>query len=223
MAELAWLGVVRHGQSTANARAEAAERAGLEVIDIAERDPDVPLTGLGREQAAAVGRWLAGLPAARRPATAVVSTYVRARQTAEIALEGAGLPVRYDERLRDPELGVLDQLTARGVAARLPGEARRRQRLGRLYYRPPGGESWADVLLRLRSVLRDLRAAHPGGRVLLVAHDAIVLLLRYLVEDLDEAALLALADSPIGNGSVSSWRNEHGRLRPELFNAVGHL
>jgi len=36
-------------------------------------------------------------------------------------------------------------------------EAARRARLGKLYYRPPGGESWADVALRLRSFLSELR------------------------------------------------------------------
>ena len=34
-----------------------------------------------------------------------------------------------------------------------PDEAKRRDLLGKFYYRPPGGESWADVALRIRSVL----------------------------------------------------------------------
>ncbi|WP_426503595.1 histidine phosphatase family protein [Dactylosporangium sp. McL0621] len=224
MAELGWLGVVRHGQSVGNVRAEAAERGGLEVIDLAERDADVPLTDLGREQAAAVGRWIRALPAPEAPEFAVVSPYLRTRETAAVALAGTGIPVRYDERLRDRELGVLDLLTNRGVAARLPQEAARRQRLGKLYYRPPGGESWSDVLLRLRSLMRDVRADHPGGRVLLVGHEAIVLLLRYLLEGLDEETLLGLSRATaMANCSVSSWTGAGGVLRPELFNEVGHL
>lgn len=224
MAELGWLGVVRHGQSTGNVKAQQAEEAGLEVIDIAERDADVPLTALGREQAAAVGAWIRGLPGPRRPDVAVVSPYLRTRQTAGIALDGTGIPAVTDERLRDRELGVLDLLTAHGVRQRLPQEALRRRRLGKLYYRPPGGESWADVLLRLRSLMRDVREWHPGARVLLFGHEAIVLLLRYLVEGLGEADLLALAASTtMANGSVTSWRNVDGVLRPERFNAVEHL
>ncbi|MEV6929078.1 histidine phosphatase family protein [Dactylosporangium sp. NPDC051485] len=224
MAELGWLGVVRHGQSTSNVRADQAELAGAEAIDIAERDADVPLTDLGREQARSVGKWLAGLPQTRRPEAVVVSPYLRARQTAELALEGLAVPARVDERLRDRELGVLDRLTRAGVEARLPGEAQRRRHLGKLYYRPPGGESWADVLLRLRSLRRDLREDHPGGRVLLVAHEVLALLLRYLVEDLGEEELLGLAGTTaMANGSISSWRLEGGVLRPERFNAVEHL
>jgi 2,3-bisphosphoglycerate-dependent phosphoglycerate mutase len=224
MAELQWLGVVRHGQSTGNVTAEQAETGGLEEIDIPERDADVPLSDTGREQAGAVGRWLATLPFDERPEVAVVSPYLRTRQTAELALVSAGIPAVVDERLRDRELGVLDLLTGRGVQARLPGEARRRQRLGKFYYRPPGGESWADVLLRLRALLREVREDHPDGRVLLFGHEATVLLVRYLAEGLSEAELMAVAHATtVANCSISTWHRADGVLRPELFNSVDHL
>jgi len=224
MAELDWLAIVRHGESTGNVAAQAAEAAGVEVIDIAERDADVPLSETGWEQAEAVGRWLVELPPACRPQLAVVSPYLRTRQTAELALSGIDLPISCDERLRDRELGVLDLLTAQGVWARLPAEAQRRQRLGKFYYRPPGGESWADVALRLRSLLRELRTDHAGGRVLLFGHEALVFLLRYLVEGLPEEELLAVArGTTLANCSISSWRLVDGVLRPESFNSTKHL
>ena len=224
MEQLQWLGVVRHGQSTGNVIAEHAETGGLEAIDIPERDADVPLSDTGREQAEAVGRWLSSLPADERPEIAVVSPYLRTRQTAELALAGAGVPMVVDERLRDRELGILDLLTGRGVQARLPDEAARRKRLGKFYYRPPGGESWADVLLRLRALLRELRQDHPDGRVLLFAHEATVLLVRYLAEHLSEAELMDVAHrTTIANTSISSWRRVGGEFKPELFNFVDHL
>ena len=224
MAELAWLGIVRHGQSTGNVQAQLAEQGGLEVIDIAERDADVPLSDLGRTQAEAVGKWLGGLAEHERPDVAVVSPYLRAVQTAELALAGSGIPTVLDERLRDRELGILDLLTRQGVRERLPAEAQRRRHLGKLYYRPPGGESWADVLLRLRSLMRDVREEHPAGRVLLFGHEALVLLLRYYIEGLTEAQLLRLAaETAIANGSVTSWRADDGRLCLETFNAADHL
>jgi 2,3-bisphosphoglycerate-dependent phosphoglycerate mutase len=224
MEQLQWLAVVRHGQSTGNVTAEEAETSGLEAIDIPERDADVPLSGTGREQAEAVGQWLARLDDDERPEIAVVSPYLRARQTAEIALSGTGIEMVVDERLRDRELGILDLLTGRGVEARLPAEAARRKRLGKFYYRPPGGESWADVLLRLRALLREVREDHPDGRVLLFAHEATVLLVRYLCERLSEAELMTVARSTaIANTSISSWRRVDGVLKPELFNHVEHL
>ncbi|BEL12668.1 histidine phosphatase family protein [Actinoplanes sichuanensis] len=220
MEQLHWLAVVRHGLSTGNVTAQDAETSGAELIDIPERDADVPLAPAGREQAEAVGHLLA----ANRPGLAVVSPYLRTRQTAEIALGDSGVPVVVDERLRDRELGVLDLLTARGVQARLPDEARRRERLGKFYYRPPGGESWADVLLRLRALLREIREDHPGGRVVLFAHEATVLMVRYLIEHLSEAELMDLARGvTIANCSMSTWHGDGGPLRPELFNSVDHL
>jgi 2,3-bisphosphoglycerate-dependent phosphoglycerate mutase len=224
MEQLQWLGVVRHGQSTGNVIAQAAETDGLEAIDIPERDADVPLSGTGREQAEAVGAWLSGLDRAERPEVAIVSPYLRTRQTAELALAGTGIPAVVDERLRDRELGVLDLLTGRGVQARLPDEYARRSRHGKFYYRPPGGESWADVLLRLRALLRELRADHPGGRVLLFGHEATVLLVRYLAESLSEAQLMEVAHATVvANCSISTWRRAGDVLRPELFNSVAHL
>ncbi len=219
--ELSWLGIVRHGESTGNVAAAAAETGRLEQIDIPERDADVPLSDTGREQAAAVGTWLASRP----PDVVVVSPYLRTVQTAETALADLGdIPVHRDERLRDRELGILDLLTTHGVQTRLPDEAIRRKRLGKFYYRPPGGESWADVALRLRSLLGDLRRDHDGGRVLLFGHEAIVFLLRYLIEGLDERQLMELAhDGTIANCSVTTWERSDGELRIVDFAKVYHL
>ncbi len=221
MAELSWLGIVRHGESTGNVAAAAAETGRLEEIDIPERDADVPLSDTGREQAKAVGVWLAERP----PDLVVVSPYLRTVQTAEIALADLqGVPVRRDERLRDRELGVLDLLTTHGVQTRLPAEAVRRRRLGKFYYRPPGGESWADVALRLRALLGDLRRDHDGGRVLLFGHEAVVFLLRYLIEELTEQQLMEIArDGTIANCSVTTWKRTGDTLKLVDFAKVHHL
>src|SRR4029453_10800810 len=142
------------------------------------RDADVELSATGREQALALGRLFADFPEEQRSAAVWSSPYVRARQTAELAVRTGGWPagILIDERLRDRELGILDMLTSAGVEARLPEEAARRRWLGKFYYRPPGGESWADVVLRLRSLLLDLERQPGAGRVTLVCHDAPTLL-----------------------------------------------
>ncbi len=221
--------LVRHGQSTGNVARERAIAADSELIDIDLRDPDVPLTALGESQARALGEWLGAAPESV-PQAVISSPYVRARQTTELALAAAGLErqVLVDERLRDRELGVLDLLTARGVANRWPGEAQRRRWLGKLYYRPPGGESWSDVALRLRSFLGDLDAAAGGAdRVLVVSHDAVIMLLRYICEGWDEATLMhTVATTEVANASVTRLvRRETGAplWSASTFNAVDHL
>lgn len=202
--DLEWVGVLRHGESTGNVAREVAETAGADVIDLAERDADVPLTGPGRDQAAAAGELLAG----HRPDVVVTSTYRRAWDTAKLAAP-AGVAIVPDERLRDRELGVLDLLTSHGVRERWPDEARRKRRLGRFYYRPPGGESWADVVLRVRSLLAELSAERPGARVLLSAHEMTVFALRYLLEGLPEPDLMrAAAATAVPNGSLTTWERD---------------
>jgi broad specificity phosphatase PhoE len=198
-----WL--VRHGESTANVAASTAEAHGDEVIDPGARDADVPLSDSGRLQASGLGQWLSLKP--ERPDQVWVSPYRRARETLEIAARESGLeaPVSVDERLRDRELGVLDLLTSAGVERRLPEEAARRRWLGKFYYRPPGGESWTDVVLRLRSFLADADSDRFGARTLVVAHDAVVLLLLYVCLGLDEAELLDFARThTVANASVTT-------------------
>src|SRR5579875_3484966 len=218
--------LVRHGESAGNVARERSEGAGAEVIDIDQRDADVPLSPLGREQAAAFGRWWAELEPGRRPGAVWCSPYVRAVETATLAMQAADvdLPLQIDERLRDRELGILDRLTSRGVRARYPDEAARRRHLGKLYYRPPGGESWSDLALRLRSVLRDVLAGEHE-RALLVCHDAVILLVRYVLEELDETQLMQIAaEDSVGNAAVSRFvLDSSRRWTTAEYNVSDHL
>jgi probable phosphoglycerate mutase len=225
------LWVVRHGESSGNVARDAAESQGLERIDIAERDMDVPLSETGFAQAEALGRWWGRQPADEQPTVVWTSPYVRARQTAQQVLETAGLdvPVVVDERLREREFGVLDGLTRKGITAQFPDESQRRTRLGKFYHRPPGGESWSDVLLRLRAALDDLRRDAAGERVVLVAHQVVVLLVRYVLETLTEQEILEVDRSAeVANCSLTTYCHEPtpdgtGRMRLESYNVVTHL
>ncbi len=202
------LWVARHGESAGNVARDRAEQENALRLELTERDMDVPLSELGERQAFALGEWIGQMDPADRPTAVVCSPYVRARQTAELLLEGAGLsvPVAVDERLREREFGALDGLTRRGIADEFPQEAERRRVLGKFYHRPPGGESWADVLQRLRTLLHEVRRDYDGERVLIVAHQVVVLLVRYLLEHLDEQSVLAVdAAADIANCSLTRY------------------
>jgi len=220
--------LLRHGESLANRAATAAENAGLELVEVDLRDADVPLSPTGEEQAEALGAWLADLPEGERPDAAWSSSYLRARQTVSIALETAGsdVAVRVDERLRDRELGVLDLLTSHGVEARYPEEALRKRWLGKFYYRPPGGESWADLALRIRSLLVDMERPETPGRVLVAGHDAIVMTFLYVCLGMSERELLDFAQThTVANASITRLTRdgENGPWTLEAFSLAGHL
>jgi broad specificity phosphatase PhoE len=221
-----WL--IRHGESLANRAATAAEQAGLELVSVDLRDADVPLSPTGEEQARALGAWLADLPDDEKPDAAWSSSYLRARQTVSIALDTAGsdVAVRVDERLRDKELGVLDLLTSHGVETRFPEEALRKRWLGKFYYRPPGGESWADLALRVRSLLVDLERPETPARVLVAGHDAIVMTFIYVCLGLSERELLEFAQThTVANASVTRLVREGdtGPWTLEAFSLAEHL
>lgn len=226
--------IVRHGESAGNVARDAAIEAGDTRIDLDVRDVDVPLSPLGERQAIAVGKWFGDLPPDRRPNIVLTSPYVRARHTAGLIVKTAGMhPDSYsfivDERLREKEFGVLDRLTALGVKNHFPDQAEFRRLLGKFYHRPPGGESWCDVILRLRSATEMMAREYCGQRVLIVCHAVVVLCMRYILEHLTEPELLAIdKETEIANCSVTEYEYDEtlgprGNLRLKLFNFVAPL
>lgn len=227
------LWVVRHGQSAGNVARDAAEAAGLQVIDIAIRDIDVALSSLGEQQSESLGQWFGGLPAEGQPQIVLCSPYLRAQQTASLLLQMADLAspiaLRVDERLREKEFGILDRLTGIGIQHKHPELNTQRGHVGKFYFRPPGGESWCDVILRLRSLVEMVTREYAGQRVLVVAHQVIVNCMRYLIENMSEAQILAidrLGDVP--NCGVTSYRLQvskqaAGQLVLDLENFIAPL
>jgi broad specificity phosphatase PhoE len=208
------LWIVRHGESAGNVARELADQRGLGRIDIGARDVDVPLSALGEAQAGALGRWFAARPRDERPEVVRCSPYARARETARLFCDAGGAADGkvvhcIDERLREREFGVLDRLTRGGIRELHPEQAELRAAIGKFYHRPPGGESWCDVILRLRSALDTLSLHHAGKRVMIVAHQVVVLCLRYLLEGMDEAEVLAIdRQGEVANCSVTEYRLE---------------
>jgi broad specificity phosphatase PhoE len=236
-----WL--VRHGESSGNVARALAESGGLSMIDIADRDMDVPLSALGEKQARALGRWFGRRPESEQPSVVLYSPYVRALQTGRRLIEAAGLsgplpaasgnggngagsngasaaPAHTvagrglleiaDERLREKEFGAFHRLTKAGIRTQFPQEAELRDHVGKFYYRPPGGESWCDVILRLRSVLDTIQLQYQRERVLVVAHEIVVLCMRYLIERMTEQQLLAIdASGDVANCSVTEYEYRH--------------
>ncbi|MCW2695533.1 MAG: putative phosphoglycerate mutase [Modestobacter sp.] len=221
------LWVVRHGESQGNVADAQARTSGAGRLELDIRDPDVPLSGTGGDQAEALGRWLAGLHPDEQPTTVLSSPFARAAATAEraVAASELDLTIRYDERLRERDFGAFDGMTRAGIIDEYPEEARRRDLLGKFYYRPPGGESWADVALRIRSLLATESLRHDGERLLCFSHQAVVMVFRYVVEELAESDLLEIDRTvQVANTSVTRYeRGDDGGWQLADFNGVAHL
>jgi broad specificity phosphatase PhoE len=224
-----WL--VRHGQSAGNVARDAAESGGLALIELDWRDIDVPLSALGRAQSSALGDWFASLPKDEQPQVILCSPYLRAQETARLLAEASGVApkLRLDERLREKEFGILDRLTKLGIQQKHPELNEQRVHVGKFYFRPPGGESWCDVILRLRSMLEMVTREYAGCRVLVVAHQVIVNCMRYLLEHMDEKQILDIdRQGDVPNCGITSYRaqrrkDEDETLQLELANFVAPL
>ncbi|UZN01728.1 histidine phosphatase family protein [Cellulomonas sp. S1-8] len=135
-------------------------------------EPGPSLDEHGRAQAAAaaalvqrVGRDLWGDIA--YPSEVVASPMVRTQETAGIVAAQLGLPVRTDEDFKEADFGQWQGLTSEQIDERWPGVLEPWHTDGRV--RPPGGESIADVGVRLRRGLDGLRAGGPRT-VVVVSH-----------------------------------------------------
>ncbi|MCU1038037.1 histidine phosphatase family protein [Stenotrophomonas maltophilia] len=205
--------VVRHGQSAGNVARDHAEANNVTLIELQHRDADVPLSVLGQRQSQSLGAWVSGLAEHQRPQVVLASPYVRARQTAQAVVDALGSKRRIvvDERLREKEFGVLDRYTSSGIVATFPELAAQRRLVGKFYFRPPGGESWCDVILRLRGVVGDLQRNHAGARVMIVAHQVIVNCMRYLLEGMDEQAILDIdRQGDVPNCGITEYHAAQG-------------
>jgi 2,3-bisphosphoglycerate-dependent phosphoglycerate mutase len=229
-----WL--VRHGESAGNVAHDHAYKTGGLRIEIAEREMEVPLSERGVVQSQALGRWFARHPVEQRPEVVLSSPFLRARHTADLIRAADGVvpdtgPTSFDERLREREFGILDRLTRAGIEKFHPEQAGFRSSIGKFYHRPPGGESWCDVILRLRSVLDTLSLHYATRRVLIVTHEVVVMCFRYLIEELDEARILEIdRKGDIVNCGVTEYvldptahRAVGGRLKLARYNFAAPL
>ncbi|WP_022681736.1 histidine phosphatase family protein [Sphingobium bisphenolivorans] len=225
--------IVRHGQSAGNVARDAATEALADRIALDVRDADVPLSDLGREQARALGHWYARGPAEERPEFLLSSPYLRACQTADAFRKASGTDastdICFDERLREKEFGILDGLTTSGIRNLVPEQAEFRRLLGKFYHRPPGGESWCDVILRLRSVMDTISLHYAGKRVMIFTHQVVVLCLRYIIEGMTEKEILAIdREGDVANCAVTDYhydphRGASGGLKVHRYNVTAPM
>jgi broad specificity phosphatase PhoE len=150
---------IRHGETDWNAEGRLQGR----------QDPT--LNAVGRRQAAVCADILRDLVARDGHAPTdyayVASPLQRARQTVEIMRAALGLApgdYRVDARLREIGFGEWEGLTFREIRARAPQALAARER-DKWDFAPPGGESYAQVAVRMREWYDAL-----GGNTVVVAH-----------------------------------------------------
>ncbi len=148
--------LIRHGESLYNVEGRVQGQS------------DVALSPFGLLQAEAIGDALAS-----SGIDAVFSSPLRrAMQTATPVAERLDLRIQTDERLKELNAGVFQDLLWNEIESRFPDETLR-WRAEEAEFAIPGGESRQELVVRGLAALSSIRES-PFGRVAVIAHGGIL-------------------------------------------------
>lgn len=191
--------LVRHGQSEGNAakrRSEKGDHTAFTPEFLDRHTSSFRLTALGREQARAAGAYLRdefyrnGYGFDRF----LVSEYLRAKETAAL-LELPKARWYCDSYLSERDWGDLDVCPENERAEKF-GEALRRRIVEPFFWRPPNGESFAQLCQRVDRVLHTLHRECDQKRVVAVCHGETMLAFRVRLERMSQERFRELHLSP---------------------------
>ncbi len=171
---------------------------------------DIPLNQTGIDQAQALGRWLRSRVGFNLPTPQFVisSDLVRAKQTAQLAVEGLGSgEIQLDRNWREISFGAWEGLTWDEIKERFPA-LEQEYRQDPYSVRIPEAETQAEVLARAQQALTDVIKRYPDGTGIVVSHGGI---LRLLVSHLLGLEPLLSRRVRIFNCSTSVVRSAPGR------------
>ena len=97
----------------------------------------------------------------------------RARQTAVVVAERLGLPLEFDRRLRELDVGAWSGLTREEIVRRDPDRLRRFE-LGEPLIRPGDGESRVEIRERTHALVSDFARQFSGDRIIVVTHLGVI-------------------------------------------------
>jgi probable phosphoglycerate mutase len=204
--------LIRHGEAVSNVEPIMGGMRG-----------DTGLSPLGVQQAEALRDRLAATGEIAADVL-IASTLPRARQTAEIIAPALDLPIVWDADVQEMRVGEADgmRLDVFAAAYGVPDYEREP-------YRPlaPGGESWAQFMLRVGTTLHRIAAEYDGKTVAIVCHGGVIDGSMICLFGLNTHALPA-ADLHTHNTSITHWERrarpgKPPRWRLTAYNDVAHL
>ncbi|MBK7393820.1 MAG: histidine phosphatase family protein [Chloracidobacterium sp.] len=214
--------IVRHGHSEGNLVLGESKKGDHSLLT-----PDVRetpghrwrLTPKGREQAAVTGKWIAeNFPNGFDRYYA--SPFVRTRETAAL-LGLTNAEWRLDQRLRERDWGEINSMPTTEHESSYPQNALIK-RIDALYWRPPAGESIADVRLRVRNFFDPLHRECEGQRVLVVTHGEFMSAARAALEYMSDEQWV-LSDNDPAHKIFNTHVYQYSRLDPHSGESTKYL
>ena len=186
--------VVRHGESLRNKK---------NIYVCWPERIHCPLTKKGELQV----KRLAGKLKKQNIDLIISSDLLRTKQTAEILAKDLGLKVKFDKRLREINVGILNgKLAKEGYKF-----WQKKERLSPLEYTkerfktaPPGGENYLDVEKRLYGFVKSVEKEYGGKNILIVSHQRPITLLEKILtgQSLEEFVDVLVGKKEIKTGEA---------------------
>ncbi|MDB5388849.1 MAG: Phosphoglycerate mutase [Planctomycetaceae bacterium] len=176
---------------------------------------DLSLSPSGRRQAAEASEFLRDFPLNH----IYCSSMIRARETAEAIAKPHGFTPQLLTSIVECSVGCWEGLDWESIKQRDPEACR-------LFQENPaanpylGGESYTDVLMRVRPVFQDLLKRHRGESIVVVAHNIVN---RVILADLLGLELCRAKDLRQQNACVNLISCDDQRAHVVTLNSVFHL
>ena len=164
---------------------------------------DLPMSAAGEAQIRAVAARLRGRVT---PDAIYCSDLVRSRRTAALLAQGRDIPILVRPALREINLGAWQGLSRREVAERQP-EAYAARGREIVHFRPPGGESFADLAARVLPCWEAIAASGEAQVVAIAGHAGVNRVILCHVLGVPLVNLFRIEQRP-GCVNAVEWRND---------------
>ena len=200
-----WIYFVRHGETPLTPDRKFSGSGG----------GDPALTEVGEKQAQEVAAEIAKI----NPEILISSPMQRAQQTAQAISVATGLSIVSDEKWTEMSFGYWDGLSFDEVREQYPDELQ--GWLNSAAYRPAGGESYEEAMVRVEESLEDLVEKYPGKKICIVSHNGVIKVAALLALGAQVDNVFHIDAGPCSITSISIWPSDGLRALRSL-NERGH-
>lgn len=209
---------VRHGQSEGNVAKRLSEKGDHSAFELLQKrhTRSYRLSKLGREQAEEAGLWLRQEFYDNHAIfdRCITSEYTRAMETSAL-LKLPNATWHRNFYLSERDWGDLDMLSEVEREEKF-GHALEMRLVEPFYWRPPNGESFANLCLRLDRVLHTLHRECSDKKVIVVCHGEVMRAFRVLIERMSQQQFKASYLSKESDDGVHNCEIMHySRKNPE--------
>lgn len=213
--------LVRHGESegnVANKRSRRGDNSAFTKTFRGRHSSAWRLTDRGKQQADIAGRWIRQ-HIGRHFDRYYVSEYLRAMETAAL-LKLPDAEWYKEFYLRERDWGELDVMPEDERRRRF-ADALRRREADSFFWTPPGGESMAQLCLRVDRVLNTLHRECSDMRVIIVCHGEVMWAFRVRLERMSQQRFRALDESSHPHDHIHNCQVIHYTRRDPSSDTLG--